>query len=116
MIGEYDAMALTEHVGAWDMGAGTAAPRIVEDPSKTYSYVSHVNEVEVRSADDAFDFLQKGYANRRVCRATVLVCGLIASCGSIDGCHRAQHKLQPQPLCADNPGWKDTAIDLESFR
>ena len=50
--------------GSWENGA---RPRVIEDPSKAYSYVSNIREAEVHSVGDAMAFLEAGLQNRSVC-------------------------------------------------
>jgi hypothetical protein len=63
-------MTHSHHAASWD----TAKPRVIEDPSQTYCYVSHVNEVEVRNVGEVIDFLEKGQQNRSVLCVCVVVC------------------------------------------
>lgn len=48
---------------SWENGA---RPRVIEDPSKAYSYVSNIREAEVHSVGDAMAFLEAGLQNRSV--------------------------------------------------
>ena len=55
--------AINTSSGTWE---ANSKPRVIEDPSKAYAYVSNVTEVEVRSSDDALRFLETGRKNRSV--------------------------------------------------